>query len=618
MLANRWHQDVKPANILVFSGNSSSPYDCQFKIADLGLSHFKPTISQATDASDLDAFGTRAYGNGNLRFALSKSTNKCLGAPETFRSHKDIDSTPLPVTQDVDVWSLGCVFSETSVWAHYGWKRVAEYRRRRSQEIEDSGGGEGEHIFHFDGKLLDAVHDVHRDILSKIQVSDRVTRSILHGLVDDMLQHGSRPAAKQCYEKSKRLIKEAETTFGVSVDEFVGNTNYEGTKGSPYIPGKHRRSRVDQQLPLREPLPPHNDPAQSSSSSASQSSTHRHHHKSTSQGSRHVPGNHHRSRADREIPPGEPLPPDSDSAQSSSSSASQSPTPRHHHKSTSQSSRPRSVGPTESSQSGGQVLNVEPFPITASKATNVQDTSPQQPIHPPPEEPVRPTLSIAEGEEWKRKKKAGEFVSLHGEENLTYLDQRDHVSHEVLRLKLTDTWFQIFLIDNSASMKQYSKEVKRVIDLLAYMLKSSDKDGLDIYFTQSVKKVNSQKSSKLSASIQQERFRGVTDMRGRLQSLCQEHINKFGTFITPSRSFFGRQPASQPQRPLSFYILTDAKWQPTDVGAFIKKDLVPTMIAKRCPKEHVAIQFIRFGDDQASINKLDELDHGLGLKAQGM
>ena len=60
--ANRWHQDVKPANILVFGKNESSPYDCDFKIADLGLTHFKPSFSQANDPSDLDAFGTRAYG----------------------------------------------------------------------------------------------------------------------------------------------------------------------------------------------------------------------------------------------------------------------------------------------------------------------------------------------------------------------------------------------------------------------------------------------------------------------------------------------------------------------------------------------------------------------------
>ena len=166
-------------------------------------------------------------------------------------------------------------------------------------------------------------------------------------------------------------------------------------------------------------------------------------------------------------------------------------------------------------------------------------------------------------------------------------------------------------------MKQHKDKMERVISLLAYMVKKSDKDGLDIFFTQAVTKVNSQKSSKLSASIHQEPFAGVSDMRGRLQSILQEHINKFGTLIQAPKPLWGRQPPPQPQRPLSFYILTDAKWQPNDVGQLIK-DLVQSMRAKSCPKEHVAIQFIRFGEDQVSIDKLDELDHGLGLKAIGM
>ncbi len=166
-------------------------------------------------------------------------------------------------------------------------------------------------------------------------------------------------------------------------------------------------------------------------------------------------------------------------------------------------------------------------------------------------------------------------------------------------------------------MKQYKDKIERVISLLAYMLKNSDKDGLDIFFTQTVTKVNSRQSSKISTSIHQESFKGITDMRGRLHTILQEHIHKFGTLIQPPRTIFGRRPPPQPQRPLSFYILTDAKWQPTDVGGLIK-DLVQSMIAKGCPKEHVAIQFIRFGNDEASIKKLDELDHGLGLKAIGM
>ena len=71
-VVNRIHQDIKPANILVFSGNGTSPYDCYFKIADLGLTHFKPSGSQPNDPSELDAFGTRAYGMQELQIRLLK------------------------------------------------------------------------------------------------------------------------------------------------------------------------------------------------------------------------------------------------------------------------------------------------------------------------------------------------------------------------------------------------------------------------------------------------------------------------------------------------------------------------------------------------------------------
>lgn len=59
---HRWHQDIKPANILVFSNDENSSYNCEFKIADLGLAHFKASGSELNEPSDLDANGTRAYG----------------------------------------------------------------------------------------------------------------------------------------------------------------------------------------------------------------------------------------------------------------------------------------------------------------------------------------------------------------------------------------------------------------------------------------------------------------------------------------------------------------------------------------------------------------------------
>ena len=168
-------------------------------------------------------------------------------------------------------------------------------------------------------------------------------------------------------------------------------------------------------------------------------------------------------------------------------------------------------------------------------------------------------------------------------------------------------------------MRQYKRDVKRLTSLLAYILKNTDESGLDIYFTQSLRDVvNSRKSSNIANSILEEHFEGTSDMRGSLKRVLQPHIERFGTMISRKSKVFGRQLPPQPQPPLSIYILTDALWQPNnDAGEFIKY-MVKSMITKGCPKEHVGISFIRFGEGAASIAKLDELDHGLGLRSIGM
>lgn len=69
-VACRMHQDIKPANILVFRGKGNSPYDRHFKIGDLVLTSFQPSASQSNDPTDFEAFGTRAYGMPNLKYRL--------------------------------------------------------------------------------------------------------------------------------------------------------------------------------------------------------------------------------------------------------------------------------------------------------------------------------------------------------------------------------------------------------------------------------------------------------------------------------------------------------------------------------------------------------------------
>lgn len=259
-------------------------------------------------------------------------------------------------------------------------------------EIETKDGDKGEETFHFDGSLLDTVENIHQEMLDNCPVKDNLTRSVLDRLVVDMLQHQSRPHAKFVFERSKRLIKDAEKTYGVSVVGLVGNANGELIDSN--------EARIGTRSP------------------------------------RQVSGEYHHSRAEKQLPPEQPLPPDEDSTLSPVSSRSQSFPQRHHHKSSSQTSNPRNNGAIETLHSGGQgshvVLNPPPSP---SAAANTYVSSPQQHLQQRSEKPMRPTLSIDEGQAWKEKRKRREFFELRGDENLTYLDQREHVSLVFCRLR---------------------------------------------------------------------------------------------------------------------------------------------------------------------------------------
>lgn len=255
---------------------------------------------------------------------------------------------------------------------------MCEYRRQRSLEIEDKGGGKGEEMFHCDGERLDTVGTIHQDINTTGQrrTSSHITRSVLERLVIDMLRPPEiRLPAKNVFDRSKALIKESEKKYEISVDGPVANTN----------------GRVVSQAKPRTRKPPQ-------------------------------------------------LPPDADSTSSSSSSRSPSPPRRHHHNSTSPRSERRNTGASGIPQSGGRDLSgvsdaMRPSSNTANSHANSlpqQAQSNQQALAPP-------TLSIAEGHEWKRKHKNKEHALLPGRENLTSLNERDHVSTNVLsRLSLTN------------------------------------------------------------------------------------------------------------------------------------------------------------------------------------
>ena len=254
--ACRWHQDIKPANILIKSRANTSIYDFECKLADLGLSHFKKYTAKPDEMTITDDYGTRAY--GEAPFDLLRSALIIVpGAPECFRWDQDPNRYLLAIRQNVDIWSLGCVISEVATWVGRNWNSVQEYRRQRTIATQRlSGFGKGDCCFH-DGRdeSLPAVNQNHTELRKDVRPSDYVTKPILDMVKNDMLRSSDgRRAASYIYKQSKQLIFDAETKCVEPNPEdphlrFLGAENNRGITTEPLlIPPDPPQSSISNQF----------------------------------------------------------------------------------------------------------------------------------------------------------------------------------------------------------------------------------------------------------------------------------------------------------------------------------------------------------------------------------
>lgn len=252
--SSRWHQDIKPSNILVKSKDGGSPSDVEFKIADLGVSHFKRHVTSQGEAIDRDTYGTRAYGILHFKTPPYIPTiNRTLGAPECYRADGETERVRFQVNQNVDIWSLGCVFSEAAVWLVYGNGQLLEYQRRRGIETEQINGFRDGNCFHDGRQVLTTVTDIHKTLPADVRVCDHVTRRIISMVTDEMLIDSIyRTPAIALYYRTQKILWDAE-------DKLRNSALNTGT-GSVFRSAVQSRPRT----PL-EPPPGHRNPHSSNS-----------------------------------------------------------------------------------------------------------------------------------------------------------------------------------------------------------------------------------------------------------------------------------------------------------------------------------------------------------------
>lgn len=162
-----------------------------------------------------------------------------------------MERTPVYVKQSVDIWSLGCVFSEVAVWVVHGKDRLEQYRQMRQDETGQLHEFKDKGCFHDSQKVLRSVGSMHEEVFDNVRQSDHVTKSVVKSMIMEMLEEvDGRPNAKQLWLKSQNILSHAEKKLRSSksmlqeTEPLVKGDPY-GGRGQPVLSSGIPRSKHD-------------------------------------------------------------------------------------------------------------------------------------------------------------------------------------------------------------------------------------------------------------------------------------------------------------------------------------------------------------------------------------
>ena len=158
--------------------------------------------------------------------------------------------------------------------------------------------------------------------------------------------------------------------------------------------------------------------------------------------------------------------------------------------------------------------------------------------------------------------------------------------------------------DDSASMREHWIEVKELAEILVYMMKKYDDDGLDVYTTISRRKEKVRDAAALVRILDKVDPEGQSDFPGVLQEFIAPYLRS----LNCQGKEHGLLRLHKRVKPLSIYVFTDGVWQSdSDATAAIRK-ITETLDARDYDRSQILFQFIGFGNDQEGSERLATLD----------
>ncbi|KNG49609.1 mitosis inhibitor protein kinase swe1 [Stemphylium lycopersici] len=531
------HQDIKPANILVESSRSTSTFDRTFKLAD-------------------------------------------LGAPECYRDEGDLveQRTGRPLDPLKDVWSLACTLSETTVWCVLGPKGLREYRARRAaatRKIPAISQTAYDGCFHDGEKVLDVVQQVHNEVRKGRSAYDKIINEVLP-IIENMLNLEPRPDIRTVRGQFKRALEIAEAMTVPSI--FVPQpapyrplpaqtpqSTYVGLGLGDVSPLHHRISRVitNGGQSISEGFEGGSITSRVSEMSNTEVATPPSPAKNAHITRRATHSGYHSSRSLlRGQSSARPL-----DLHTISGISSALPTSIRWEIDHANSRRPSSAS-MESGEGVEYPHQVPNTPVTTFQQQRKEDS--------------RQHVTMDQVLLWSR-----------DSQNISCPVPEEYLNN----IRGTD---QIFVIDTSASMEQYRKQIRETFEGLAYLVKKLDMDGIDLHLTTSREKRHGKNRKPMLDLLSTVHYGGETYMKIALGKVWERSNKKGFRNLMKRENNWGK----------SIYVFTDGKWKGDDDTLCGVPELVKGIVDKMdTPK--LGIQFIQFGNDPVGSRRLQELDEGL-------
>ncbi|RSL66491.1 hypothetical protein CEP54_003656 [Fusarium duplospermum] len=201
------HQDIHPANILVFPHPENSipkgktRFNVRFKLADFGLAEVR-RVSKSGEILNIKNQGNRMY-----------------SAPECYPNYRVQLEVRPKVAASIDVWALGAVYSDVLVWSlteEPGREDYCKTRREAIAKVKHFTDRGFEACFHDGTQVLDAVKEYHTAVLKYKRGPDHISPRISDFILKEMLRRSkSRTTTDTLMSRADELMQELESEVDV-------------------------------------------------------------------------------------------------------------------------------------------------------------------------------------------------------------------------------------------------------------------------------------------------------------------------------------------------------------------------------------------------------------------